>query len=188
MISMDKKIKILGIVGSLRKDSFNKALMNYAMSIHLKDAEIELADISEIPIFNQDLESPVPESVKTFKSKIKNSNAILISTPEYNYSIPGGLKNAIDWASRPYGDNSFDGKIVGMMSGSGGYMGGARAQYHLRQVFVFLNMHPLNKPEVMVPMIHEKINENGILTDEKTKKKIEELLQALINHAKKLTD
>lgn len=185
---MNKKIKILGIVGSLRKDSFNKALMNYALSVKLDNAEIEVADISQIPIFNQDLESQVPESVKTFKAKIKEADAILISTPEYNYSIPGGLKNAIDWASRPYGDNSFDGKIVGMMSGSGGNIGGARAQYHLRQVFVFLNMHPINKPEVIIPMIHEKIDENGVLTDERTKKKIEELLQALINHAKKLND
>ncbi|MEM0201072.1 MAG: NAD(P)H-dependent oxidoreductase [Candidatus Micrarchaeaceae archaeon] len=185
---MDKKIKILGIVGSLRKGSFNMALMHYAKSIPLKDAEIEIADISEIPIFNQDLESQVPESVKNFKQKIKQSNAILISTPEYNYSIPGVLKNAIDWASRPYGDNSFDNKIVGIMSGSGGYIGGARAQYHLRQIFVFLNMHPVNKPEVIVPMIHEKIDENGVLTDENTKKKIEELVKTLINHTKKLTE
>ena len=88
----------------------------------------------------------MPVKVREFKSKIREADAILISTPEYNYSVPGVLKNAIDYASRPYGDNPFDYKPVAIMSASIGMLGGARAQYPLRQIFVFLNMHPINRP------------------------------------------
>src|SRR4029078_4374862 len=100
--------------------------------------------------FNQDTEKDMPTKIREFKSKIREADAILISTPEYNYSVPGVLKNAIDSASRPYGDNPFDGKPGAIMSASIGMLGGARAQYHLRQIFVFLNMHPINRPEIMV--------------------------------------
>lgn len=109
---------------------------------------IEIIDIEGVPLFNQDLEEKMSEKVKEFKAKIKAADAILIVTPEYNYSVPGVLKNAIDWASRPYGDNSFGGKPVAVMSASQGMLGGARAQYHLRQTFVSLNIHPVNRPEV----------------------------------------
>ncbi len=180
------KIKILGIVGSLREGSYNKSLMNSALELVPKGAILEVADISQIPIFNQDLENGLPEPVIKFKKQIKESDAILFATPEYNYSIPGPLKNAIDWASRPYPDNSWDDKPVAVMSASGGMIGGARAQYHLRQTFVFLNMHPLNKPEVIVTFANEKIDENGMLTDEHTKKKIKELLDALVVWTKRL--
>ena len=95
----------------------------------------------------------MPTKVKEFKTKIRESDAILIATPEYNYSITGVLKNAIDYASRPYGDNPFDDKPVAIMSASVGMLGGARAQYHLRQMFVFLNMHPINFPEVILIVI-----------------------------------
>ena len=147
---MEAKIKILGIVGSLRKNSYNKALMRAAVQAAPENAEIEIFDISVIPVFNQDFENEPAKTVKDFKAKIKAADAILIATPEYNYSIPGVLKNAIDWASRPYGDNVFEGKPVAVMSASIGKLGGARAQYHLRQAFVFLNMFPINNPEVML--------------------------------------
>lgn len=177
------KIKIVALIGSLRKDSFNKAIMSEAVKCCPDEAEIEIADI-RLPLFNQDLENNPPEEVKKLKEKIKASDAVLIATPEYNYSIPGVIKNAIDWVSRPYGDNSFEGKTVALMSASIGMLGGARAQYHLRQSFVFLNMHPLNRPEVMVPFAEEKI-ENGEVKDEKTKEKIAELVRSLIAQAKK---
>jgi chromate reductase len=96
------------------------------------------------------------------------------------------LKNAIDWASRPYLDNAFDNKPVAIMSASTGMLGGSRAQYHLRQTFVFLNMYPINNPEVMVPFAKEKIDEDGRLTDEKTREKIRELLESLIAWTTKL--
>jgi chromate reductase, NAD(P)H dehydrogenase (quinone) len=118
--------------------------------------------------------------VQKFKSKIRAADAILIATPEYNYSIPGVLKNAIDWASRPYGDNAFDGNPVAMMGASIGTLGTARAQYDLRRSFVFLNMLSLNQPEVMVPLAQDKVDSSGKVTDEKTRKKIKELLQSLV--------
>ena len=182
----DKTISILGIAGSLRKGSFNKALLRVAAELVPEDARLEIFDLDGIPPFNQDLESQPPDRVKEFKEKIKTADAILIVTPEYNYSIPGVLKNAIDSASRPHGDNVWNGKPVAVMGASIGMLGTARAQYHLRQSFVFLDMYPLNKPEVMVPFVEQKIDQNGRLTDDKTRGKIRELLVALIAWTKKL--
>ena len=180
-----EKIKILGFVGSLRKGSFNKELMNAALELVPEGvAELEVFDLEGVPPFNQDFESSMPQRVMLLKKKIKEADAILIATPEYNYSIPGVLKNAIDWASRPYSDNSFEGKPVAIMSAAGGLLGGSRAQYHLRQVFVFLNMHAINRPEVIVPFVTEKLDSSGKLTDHHTREKIRELLEALIKLAK----
>ena len=142
---------------------------------------LETFDLEGIPLFNQDLETQPPEKVKEFKAKIKAADAILIVTPEYNYSIPGVLKNAMDWASRPYAENAFDGKPVAMMGASIGMLGTARAQYHLRQCFVFLNMHPTNLPEVFVSYAQEKFDEKGELKDEKTKTQIIKLLEKLVS-------
>jgi len=177
---MDKPISILGFAGSLRKGSYNKAILRAALELTSPDAKLEIFDLEGIPPFNQDLETRPPEKVKEFKKKIRASDAILIATPEYNYSIPGVLKNAIDWASRPYGDNAFDDKPVAVMGASISLLGTARAQYHLRQSFIFLNMRPLNFPEVMVSSAHERIDENGRLVHEETRKIIQELLQALV--------
>ena len=182
----DKTISILGIAGSLRKNSFNKALLRVAAELVPEGAGLEVFDLDGIPPFNQDLESQPPDRVKEFKKKIKAADAILIVTPEYNYSIPGVLKNAIDSASRPYGDNAWNGKPVAVMGASIGMLGTARAQYHLRQSFVFLNMIPINQPEVMVPFVDQKIDQNGRLTDDKTREKIRELLAALIAWTKRL--
>jgi chromate reductase len=177
---MAKKMSILGFAGSLRKDSYNKALLRAALEMVPAGAALEIFDLEGIPPFNQDLENQPPEKVKEFKAKIRAADAILIATPEYNYSIPGILKNAIDNASRPYGDNAFDGKPAAIMGASIGMLGTARAQYHLRQSLVFLNMYPLNQPEVMVPLAYEKIDQNGRLIDQKTREKIKELLEALV--------
>lgn len=180
------KISILGFAGSLRKASYNKALLRAAMEMAPPEAKLEIFDLEGIPPFNQDLETQPPEKVKEFKVKIRAADAILIATPEYNYSIPGVLKNAIDHASRPYGDNAFDGKPVAIMGASVGMLGTARAQYHLRQSLVFLNMYPLNQPEVMVPLAQDKIDLDGRVMDLKTKDKIKELLEALIEWTQKL--
>ena len=183
---MDKKIKILGFAGSLRKDSYNKSLLRAALELVPKDAELETFDLEGIPPFNQDQENQPPEKVKEFKAKIRAADAILIVTPEYNYSIPGVLKNAIDCASRPYGDNAFEHKPVAIMGASIGAMGTARAQYHLRQCFVFLTCFALNQPEVMVPFANDKIDKNGKLTDQKTRDKIRELLESLVVWTRRL--
>lgn len=183
---MDRQVNILGFAGSLRKDSYNKALLREAVKLVPTGAKIELFDLEGIPPFNQDLEQSMPDRVKEFKAKIRAADAILIVTPEYNYSIPGVLKNAIDWASRPYPDNSFQGKPVAMMSASTGLLGGARAQYHLRQVFVFLDMHPINKPEVFVTFAPSKFDEKGVLTDETAKELIRKLLENLVAWTQRL--
>jgi chromate reductase len=184
--NMSVKISILGFAGSLRKGSYNKSLLRAAQEMVPEDATLEVFDLEGIPPFNQDLENQPPEKVKEFKAKIRAADAILIATPEYNYSIPGVLKNAIDNASRPYGDNAFNGKPAAIMGASIGMLGTARAQYHLRQSMVFLNMYPLNQPEVMVPFAQEKIDQNGRVTDQKTREKIKELLEALVSWTKKL--
>ena len=183
---METKLKILGLVGSIRAGSFNRALMRAAIELLPEEAEIEVFEIAGIPPFNQDFESNPPQIVKEFKAKIKAADALLIVTPEYNYSVPGVLKNAIDFASRPNKDKVFDGKPVAIMSASTGKLGGARAQYHLRQSFVFLNMHPINSPEVMLAQAHQNFDENGRLTNEETRKLIRQLLEELLKWTKKL--
>ena len=180
---MNDKIKILGFAGSLRKGSFNRALLRNAGRLVPNNSTLEIFELDGIPLFNQDVEKEMPEKVREFKSKIREADAVLISTPEYNYSVPGVLKNAIDTASRPYGDNPFDGKPVAIMSASIGILGGARAQYHLRQIFVFLNMYPINRPEVMVNFAADKFDSNGNLLDETSKKMIGELIQNLVDWA-----
>jgi chromate reductase len=183
---MEKPIRILGFAGSLRKDSYNKALLRAAVQLAPKNTVIETFDLEGIPPFNQDLEAQPPQRVKEFKSKIRAADAILIVTPEYNYSVPGVLKNAIDWASRPYPENAFDGKTVATMGASTGMLGTARAQYHLRQTFIFLNMHPTNLPEVFVGHAQEKFDEKGNLKDEKTRQQISKLLENLVSWTQRL--
>jgi len=183
---MNRPVSILGFAGSLRKDSYNKALLRAALELLPEGASLEIFDLKGIPLFNQDLEDRMPAIVREFKAKISAADAILIAAPEYNYSVSGVLKNAIDWASRPYGDNSFDGKPVAIMSASIGMLGGARAQYHLRQVLVFLNMHPINRPEVVVAYASEKIDERGRIKDKATRKLIEELLDNLVAWTRRL--
>lgn len=179
-------IKILGISGSLRKDSYNTAALRAAAKLVPEDVGIEVYDISGFPEFVQDQEKDPPAKVVEFKSKIRSADAILFSSPEYNYSVPGVLKNAIDWASRPYGDSAWDRKPAAIMGASPGAVGTARMQYHLRQIMVFLNMFPLNRPEVMINNCTTKFDENGELTDETTKKFIGDMLAALVDWTNKL--
>jgi len=147
---MTKQIKILGIAGSLRRESYNKSALRAATQLVPEGASIEIFDIAGIPAFNQDDEQDPPAEIVEFKKKIREADAILFVTPEYNYSVPGVLKNAIDWASRPYGDSAWSGKPAAIMGASVGSIATARAQYHLRQMFVFLNIFAVNQPEVMM--------------------------------------
>ncbi len=179
------KFKILAIPGSLRKASYNLSALRAAQQLAPPDVEVEIFDLHGIPPFSEDEERNPPARVIEFKQKIREADAILFSTPEYNYSIPGVLKNAIDWASRPYGDNAWTGKPVAVMGASVGVLGSARAQYHLRQVFVFLNVHALNQPEVMIANASQKFDAQGNLTDEKTKEMITRLLAGLVDWAQR---
>jgi chromate reductase len=181
---MNTPFTILGIAGSLRKASFNRSALRAAQQLVPDGVSLEIFDLEGIPPFNQDEEAHPPERVAQLKARVRTADAILLVTPEYNYSIPGVLKNAIDWASRPYGDNAWEGKPVALMGASIGAMGTSRAQYHLRQVFVFLNMYPLNRPEVMITNADQRFDEKGNLKDEDTKAHIQSLLVALVAWAK----
>jgi chromate reductase len=175
---MAETISVLGISGSLRKESFNTALLRAAQGLAPDGMKIGVATLADIPLYNEDVrEKGYPEAVQALRNQIRDADAVLIATPEYNYSIPGVLKNAIDWASRPP-EQPFDGKIVGIMGASPGRIGTARAQYHLRQSFVFLNSMVLNKPEVMVGGAGQVLKD-GKLTDDATRGFVADLLKAL---------
>jgi len=182
-----KVVKILGIAGSLRKGSFNKSILREALALLPENVELEIFDIDGIPSFNQDMVNRPPERITDLKAKVRSADAILFATPEYNFSVPGVLKNVIDWVSRANGENSWQGKPVAIMSASTGLIGGERAQLHLRQCFVYLDMHAVNRPEVIVTLAAQKIDQNGRLTDEHTKEKIKELLVALVELTKKFS-
>ena len=183
---VNNPIVILSIVGSLRRESFNRMALKAAQQLAPEGSRLDVADIDGLPGFNQDDESAPPAKVTELKQQICNADAILFVTPEYNYSVPGVLKNAIDWASRPYGDSAWTGKPVAVMGASIGMMGTARAQYHLRQMFVFLNMHAVNQPEVMISNAAKRFDEQGNLTDETSRKLIQQLLQELVRWTKLL--
>ena len=183
---MTSKLSILGFAGSLRQGSYNKIILRAAQEMVPSGAHLEIFDIAGIPLFNQDLEKEPAEKVREFKAALRAADALLIATPEYNYSMPGVLKNALDNASRPYGDNALDGKPVAIMGASVGMLGTARAQYHLRQCCVTLNMYPLNAPEVMVAQAQNKIDDQGRLTDQKTREFVAQLLEALVAWTLKL--
>jgi chromate reductase, NAD(P)H dehydrogenase (quinone) len=178
---MDKPIRILGIAGSLRRKSYNRAALRAAQKLVPDGAVLDIFELDGIPVFSEDDEKQPPAKVVEFKKRIREADAILFVTPEYNYSIPGVLKNAIDWASRPYGDNAWTNKPAAIMGASAGRLGSARAQYHLRQVFVFLNVLPVNQPEVMIGNAAGSFDGEGNLTDETNKKLIRQLLENLIH-------
>jgi len=177
---------ILGIAGSIREGSYNRAALRAAQALAPEGVTIETFDIKGLPGFSQDDETNPPAQVVELKQRIREADAILFVTPEYNYSVPGVLKNAIDWASRPYGDSAWTKKTVAVMGASVGTLGTARSQYHLRQMFVFLNMYAVNQPEVMISQAHKHFDAEGNLTDEVAKKLIRQLLEELVMLTKQL--
>ena len=183
---MNDPVRILGIAGSLRKTSYNRGVLRAAKELAPDGSSVDIFDLDGFPGFNQDDEQNPPGKVAEFKQRIRDADAILFVTPEYNYSVPGVLKNAIDWASRPYGDSAWNGKPAAIMGASIGGIATARAQYHLRQMMVFLNMFPINQPEVMIGNAGDKFDEAGNLTDETTKKYIGQMLQNLVDWARRI--
>ena len=178
-MSDGNKIRVLGVSGSLRRGSFNSAALRAAQELAPEGLVIEVFDLSPIPLYNEDVrEKGFPPAVEDFRRRIKEADALLIATPEYNYSIPGVLKNAIDWASRPP-DQPFDGKPIALFGASPAFTGTARAQYHLRQVFIYLNGLILNRPEVFITVAHTKFDAQGRLTDEATRGHVRALLDGL---------
>lgn len=168
--------------GSLRKDSFNTSLAKATIALAPEDMKIELVDISTFPLFNQDKEATeYPEVATTIKNKVLAADGVIFVTPEYNRSVPGVLKNAIDWISRPWGTNPFAGKPALVMSASGGATGGALSNYHLKQILLFLDTKIVGQPEFFLSAAHEKFDATGNLTDETTKDHIKKALEALKN-------
>jgi len=165
--------------------SFNRSALLAAQKLLPANATMTIADISKFPVFNQDLEKKAPLEVVTLKQQIRAADAILFSSPEHNYGISSAMKNAIDWASRPYGDNAFQGKTAGLISASVGVFGGIRGQLALRSSFVFLDVTPLNVPEVCISTAQNKFDQAGNLTDEATKKFLSSYLQLLVDTTSK---
>jgi len=173
-------IKIIGIVGSLRAKSYNRGLIDAFKDAAPEGVDMEIVSIDSLPLFNQDLEANFPASAQALKDTVDNADALIISTPEYNRSVPGVLKNAVDWLSRPHGKNSFVGKPVLVVGASPGATGTSMAQYHLKQSLLHLNSRVLGQPEFFVGGAGDKFDENGKLTDEKTKEYISSALETLI--------
>jgi chromate reductase len=171
------EIKVLAICGSLRAKSTNKALVEYAIANAPENMQIELADLTEVPFFNADLATK-PAAVERLLAQFAKADAFLLACPEYNYSIAPALKNALDWASREPDNALMAGKVAAIL-GSGGGMGTSRAQYHLRQVCVFLDLHLVNKPEVFCNAFANSFDAQVQLIDERIQKLIVQQLEAL---------
>ena len=183
MSDQQTPLKVVGFSGSLRRGSFNSAALRAVKALAPADLSIEIVDLSPIPLYNDDLrtEQGYPDAVKSFRDALRAADGVLIATPEYNYSIPGVLKNAIDWASRPP-EQPFDGKPIAILGASPGALGSARAQYHLRQCFIYLNGLVMNRPEVMIGAANSKFDADGNLTDQGTSDFLKGFLAAFADH------
>ncbi len=173
-------MQILTICGSLRKGSFNKSIVNALPALAPASMKfVEAPSFASFPIYNADDQnsSGFSAAIKKLADAIRLADGVVIVSPEYNYSVPGGLKNALDWVSR-LKEQPFANKPVALMSASGGPMGGARMQYHMRQIMVFLNARVFNTPEVFVSAVQTKVSDKGELNDEATKDIIRKQLSA----------
>jgi chromate reductase len=170
--------RVAVVVGSLRKDSLNRKMAKALAAMAPPTLSLEIVEIGQLPLYNQDDDASPPAASVAFKEKIAGADAVLFITPEYNRSVPGVLKNAIDIASRPYGKSAWDGKPAGVMSVSPGAIGGFGANHHLRQSLVFLNMPALQQPEAYVGGAGDLFDESGGLKKPETRKFLESFLGA----------
>ncbi len=165
---MKDQIYLVGMSGSLRKGSYNTRLLNSLPGLLPEGVTMEIVEIGNLPLYNADLETEgLPESVREFREALTRADAFVLVSPEYNYSVPGTLKNAIDWGSRAK-DSPFAGKPVALMGATQGIWGTVRMQIAFRPIFQFLNMTPVNKPEVLVAKAPAKFGADGKLSDEAT--------------------
>ena len=181
-------IRILGIAGSLRAESFNKRLLQAATKLLPPYTELEISDLQGIPLYNQDIEAVAfPQAAVLLKHKIEDADAVLFSTPEYNHSYPGVLKNAVDWVSRPFGQNSLDGKPTAVISASPSLFGGVAAQDQLKQVLLNLNTRLVTRPAVIVTLAEQKFDQNGNLIDPNARQFLQQLITNLAESARRLS-
>ncbi|MBI3981281.1 MAG: NAD(P)H-dependent oxidoreductase [Gemmatimonadetes bacterium] len=177
---MAAPLRVLGFAGSLRAASFNRALLRAAVGLAPDGMQIEVFELLPIPLYNGDVEAQgTPEPVRLFKERIKAADALLIASTEYNFSVSGVLKNAIDWASRPFDASPLTGKPVALMGASTSRMGTVRSQHHLRQVLVATDTLVMTSPYVHVSQPKDKFDAEGRLTDEVTIRQVRELLAGL---------
>lgn len=175
----NSQFQVLGFAGSLRQASYNRALLRTAIELAPPELNIETFDLLDIPIFNEDVEAKGdPQSVQDFKKAIGDADGLLIATPEYNYGIPGVLKNAIDWASRPPGKSTLYGKPAAIMGASQGAGGTIRSQLALRQTFLFVEVYAMLKPEILIANSRDKFDDKGNLTDERTREFLVKFLKS----------
>ncbi len=173
-----ERLHLLGMSGSIRKASVNSGLLRACESVLPENMTLETFDLSRFPLYNDDImQTAPPMAVVEFKGRIAEADGLIMATPEYNYSISGVLKNAIDWASRPRNESPLIGKPL-LIMGAGGLMGTSRAQYHLRQICVETEMIPMGKPEVMISRAFEKFDKEGNLTDESVRQILKQALMA----------
>ena len=179
--------KILAISGSLRKKSHNTAALRAAQEVAPEGVAIEIADIADLPMYNEDLrhEGSFPAPAEALREKVRGADAILIACPEYNYAVTGALKNALDWCSRP-ANQPFAYKAVGILGVAGGAAGTARAQSNLRGILVGLDAFAVNQPQVMIGAGHQKFDAEGKLHDQVSRDFIKQHIEALVKLAKKL--
>jgi chromate reductase len=173
------QIRVLGLAGSLRQASYNRALLQAALELAPEGMAITVFDLAAIPLYNGDVEAAGdPEGVARFKQAIRAADGVLMATPEYNHGVPGVMKNAIDWASRPPQDAALSRKPVALIGASPGITGSARGQSQLRQAFEFTNSYCMPQPEVLVFRASEKFDADGRLTDERTRANLARFLAA----------
>jgi len=172
------QLQLLGICGSLRRGSYNRMLLRTVIEMLPSEIAVETAEIGDIPLYNADLDTVDPPApVRRLRAQIASADGLLIASPEYNYSVPGGLKNAIDWASRPANNSVLNRKPIAIMGTAGGRFGSVRAQLTWRQVFLFTESYVMLKPELIVPNAAQVFDDNGILED----KSLREFIQTYVD-------
>lgn len=182
-------VRILGFAGSLRRASYNRALLREAQARAPAGMTIEVFDLIDVPLYNGDVEAQGdPPAVAALKGAIRAADGVLMVTPEYNHGVPAVTKNAVDWASRPPNDAALSGKPVGIIGASPGMTGSARGQSQLRQAFEFTNSYCLPQPELLVFRAHEKFDPEGRLTDEATGRYLVRYLEAFAAWVRQFSD
>ncbi|MFP6561288.1 NADPH-dependent FMN reductase [Paraburkholderia sp. B3] len=176
--------RIAVVVGSLRKESFNRQLAHAIISLAPADFSFEFLDIGVLPLYSQDYDPDFPEIARQFKQQIESSDALLFVTPEYNRSMPGVLKNALDWGSRPWGKNSWGGKPAAMLGTSVGATGTALAQQHLRNVLAYLDVALLAQPEMYIKHDGSRVNEKGEILNDDTRKFLQTFVDRYVEWVK----
>lgn len=180
--------KIAVIVGSLRKESFNRKIANALIALAPPSLQLEIIDIGQLPLYNQDNDTNPPNEWVKFRDKIKTFDGVLFATPEYNRSIPGVLKNAIDIGSRPYGKSVWDGKPTAVISASPGAIGGFGSNQHLRQTFVFLNMPCMQAPEAYLSHVDKLLDDQGNIKNDDTKQFLSNFIESYAKWFEKITN